>query len=114
MLKKKIIAGLLPLMLAAAGSAQAGFYGSSYYSPGYEQEGSCAAASTNDGDYYPNNHWNIPALLNGQSVQVESIATWDNGTPAQGYYATFYCNDGTISTPDVYYYWNYAYWYPGW
>ena len=114
MLKMKIAAALLPLLLTAAGSAQAGFYGSSFYNPGYESEGSCEKATTDDGDYYPNNYWLVPALAHGQSVQVQSIATWDNGLPAQGYAATFYCDNGTIVTTDVYYYWGYAYWTSGW
>jgi hypothetical protein len=103
MLKHKIAAGLLPLLLAVAGSAQAG-QGGSYYNPSYDEDGGCNAAQTNDQDWYINNNWYVPAMENGESVTVLSEAYWYNGSPVQGYYATFECNNGTITTYDVYYY----------
>lgn len=112
MLKKQIVAAMLVL---ATGVAHAG-QGGSFYNPDYDVEGGCALASSNDQDWYQNNNWQIPALANGQSIWVQSTATWYNGASAQGYYATFYCTDGTIWTNDVWYYEPayQPYWYPYW
>ncbi|MGV7206909.1 hypothetical protein ACLB1G_03525 [Oxalobacteraceae bacterium A2-2] len=96
-----VTAALLSTLIALP--AEAG-YTPTYYNPG--EDGGCnAAAYFEDWSGNESYTWNIPALADGESIDVGADKYWWNNSgyyflPADQYYspkATFTCNNGTIS-----------------